>query len=78
MGPHASLLTVFKGIFGSLGARFLPGFGFQPLQPTRIQPVYFPAWIIDAELEVEISYGSTQVICLSTIVLLSFPFTEPV
>jgi hypothetical protein len=73
MAPYVSFLTLFNGIFNSLGARFLPGFGFKQLQPTNIQPVYFPAWIIDAELELEISYGNTQVLCLPTIVLL-FPY----
>jgi hypothetical protein len=43
---------MFKDILGSLGARlFGLGWGFTPIQPTRIQPVYFPAWIIDTELE---------------------------
>lgn len=66
MGPYASACFFFRGIFGSLAARFLPGFGFQPLQPMRIIPVYFPAWIIDAEIEVEFSYGDhdMKVLCL--------------
>jgi hypothetical protein len=74
MGPHASALFMFKGIFRSLAARFLPGFGFQPLEPTRIVPVYFPAWIIDAEVEVEFSYGNhdTQVLCLPSFVFYIF------
>jgi len=43
---------MFKEILGSLGARVLGlGFGFTPIQPTRIQPVYIPAWFVDAELE---------------------------
>jgi len=58
MAPHASALFMFKGFFRSLAARFLPRLGYQPLQPTRIIPVYFPVWIIDAEIEVDFSYGN--------------------
>ena len=74
LAPHASALFMFKGFFRSLAARFLPGLGYQPLQPTRIIPVYFPAWIIDAELEVEFSYDNraTQVLCLPSFVTLAF------
>ena len=74
MAPHASALFMFKGFFRSLAARFLPALGYHPLQPTRIIPVYFPAWIIDAEMEVEFSYGNhdTQVLCLPLLVSVAF------
>ncbi|KAF8704424.1 hypothetical protein AX14_014020 [Amanita brunnescens Koide BX004] len=60
MAPFASLLLVFKQLFGSVGARLLPGFGFEPVLPKWIAPVYFPAWVIDAELEASITQGDTQ------------------
>ena len=43
---------MFKDVLGSLGARFFgQDAGFTPIQPRRIQPIYFPAWFVDAELE---------------------------
>lgn len=67
MAALASLMTMFHKIWGSLGARFLPGFGFEPFRPTEIKPIYFPAWLIDAEVEADISFvnqGETlQVSC---------------
>ncbi|TFK72903.1 hypothetical protein BDN72DRAFT_791692 [Pluteus cervinus] len=58
MGPYASMVSMFTEIIGSLGARYLPGLGFEPFKPTRITPVYFPAWIIDAEVQANVT--STQ------------------
>ncbi|PFH52962.1 hypothetical protein AMATHDRAFT_45869 [Amanita thiersii Skay4041] len=60
IAPFASPFFMFNKFLGSLGARYLPGFGFEPLRPTRITPVYFPAWIIDAEVQASVSYGDTQ------------------
>lgn len=40
-----------RNIWGSFGATFLPGMGFKPLQPDRIQAVYIPIWFVDAEVE---------------------------
>ncbi|KAH7884712.1 hypothetical protein F5I97DRAFT_1929552 [Phlebopus sp. FC_14] len=37
--------------FSSFLAKHLPSTGFKTLQPDRIQAVYFPAWIVDAEVE---------------------------
>ena len=61
MSPYAVMAGTLTGLLSSLAARFLPGFGFQPIKPTRITPVYFPAWFIDAEAQVEVSYRDTQV-----------------
>src|SRR5438477_1104776 len=37
LGPYASKACMFKGIMGSLFARFFgPGWGFTPIQPVRI------------------------------------------
>jgi len=52
---------MFKQFLGSLGARFLPGFGFKPFLPVKLTPVYFPGWIIDAEAEIDTFSGSSQV-----------------
>ncbi|KAF9468108.1 hypothetical protein BDZ94DRAFT_1247203 [Collybia nuda] len=60
LAPYASTLCVFKNFLGSLGARYLPGFGFEPIRPLRITPVYFPAWVVDAEVQVDVSYNDTQ------------------
>ncbi|KAF5381989.1 hypothetical protein D9615_004327 [Tricholomella constricta] len=60
MAPHASMVCLGKELLGSIGARFLPGFGFEPLRPVRITPVYFPGWIIDAEVSAEVSYENVQ------------------
>lgn len=61
LAPYASLLCLFKDFLGSLGARYLPGFGFEPIRPIRMTPVYFPAWIVDAEVQVDVSYEDVQV-----------------
>ncbi|RDB26000.1 hypothetical protein Hypma_006535 [Hypsizygus marmoreus] len=60
MAPFASMACLFKQFVGSIGARYLPGFGFKPITPSQIIPVYFPAWTIDAEMQVEFAYGDTQ------------------
>ena len=39
---------------GSLGARYLPGFGFKPLQPVSSQAAYLPVWFVDAEVEAKV------------------------
>ena len=46
----ASAGCFFRDFLGSLGAKYIGG-NFQPIQPIRIQPVYYPAWILDAEVE---------------------------
>jgi hypothetical protein len=38
-------------VIASILAKYLPISGFKPLQPTRIQPLYFPTWFVRAELE---------------------------
>ncbi|EGN99173.1 hypothetical protein SERLA73DRAFT_53875, partial [Serpula lacrymans var. lacrymans S7.3] len=52
LGPFASSSTWnFPSVLPSLGAKYLPGFGFIPMQPAQIQPIYLPAWFVDAELQ---------------------------
>ncbi|KAG2110867.1 uncharacterized protein F5147DRAFT_687596 [Suillus discolor] len=50
VGVAASAGCFFRDFVGSLGAKYIGG-NFQPIQPIRIQPVYFPAWFLDAEVE---------------------------
>ena len=50
VGVAASAGCLFRDFLGSLGAKYIGG-NFQPIQPIRIQPVYFPAWFLDAEVE---------------------------
>ncbi|CAL1716729.1 unnamed protein product [Somion occarium] len=54
MGINASLYCGGRNIASSLAARFLPGFGFKPIQPARTIAVYLPTWIIDAELDAKV------------------------
>ncbi|KAG6813910.1 hypothetical protein H0H92_005759 [Tricholoma furcatifolium] len=54
MAPWGSSVSLFKQFIGSLGARYLPGFGFEPFRPVQMTPVYFPAWLIDAELSLDV------------------------
>ncbi|TEB33383.1 hypothetical protein FA13DRAFT_1730383 [Coprinellus micaceus] len=49
-----------KGLFASTLARFIPGFRGNVFQPKRIVPVYFPAWIYDAELQADIDFNDTN------------------
>lgn len=41
----------FTTLIASILAKYFPMSGFQPLRPTRIQPLYFPTWFVRAELE---------------------------
>lgn len=41
----------FTTLIASILAKYFPMSGFRPLQPTRIQPLYFPTWFVRAELE---------------------------
>ncbi|KAH0833300.1 hypothetical protein J3R83DRAFT_12365 [Lanmaoa asiatica] len=45
--PNVSFTTLIASIF----AKYFPMSGFEPLRPTRIQPLYFPTWFVRAELE---------------------------
>ncbi|KAF6754487.1 hypothetical protein DFP72DRAFT_1068516 [Ephemerocybe angulata] len=57
MGLYASAICD-KDLLGSAVARFLGPFLGENwgIQPTRIVPLYFPAWIADAELKADVSY----------------------
>ncbi|KAH7927934.1 hypothetical protein BV22DRAFT_1193229 [Leucogyrophana mollusca] len=54
VAPAASSLTVFKGFISSVCAKYFPASGFKPIQPDRIQAIYYPAWIVDAEVEAKV------------------------
>ncbi|KAG6817346.1 hypothetical protein H0H87_009945 [Tephrocybe sp. NHM501043] len=60
MAPYASATCLFKQIIGSLGARYLPGFGFEPFRPVKITPVYFPGWIVDGEVSLDVMCGDEK------------------
>lgn len=61
LAPYASFICLFEQFFGSLGARFLPGVGFKPLLPVQITPVYFPGWLIDAEVSADFTVKGVTV-----------------
>jgi len=49
-------------MIGALGAKYLPGFGFNTIQPKRIQPVYIPVWFVDAQFTANVRLaGKPQV-----------------
>ncbi|EKM78747.1 hypothetical protein AGABI1DRAFT_114349 [Agaricus bisporus var. burnettii JB137-S8] len=54
LAPFAAFLMRKKFIESILCWAF-PNFGFTPLKPVRLQPVYFPAWILDVELQGQVS-----------------------
>jgi len=58
-GMYAAGLVKTK-LFPSVVGRFFPEI-MEPLQPKRIVPVYFPAWVVDAEVEVKASAGTIDV-----------------
>ena len=54
LGPFTSFQAAGKGLLGSLGARYLPGFGFKSFEPVQSQAAYLPVWMIDAEVEAKV------------------------
>ncbi|KAG1717634.1 uncharacterized protein EDB91DRAFT_1259462 [Suillus paluster] len=59
VGLAASVGCLFRNFLGSLGAKYIGG-NFQPIQPIRIQPVYFPAWFLDSEVESYMNDGDSE------------------
>ncbi|KAH6913073.1 hypothetical protein BKA70DRAFT_1421336 [Coprinopsis sp. MPI-PUGE-AT-0042] len=47
-------------ILSSVLHRFLPSLQLEHLEPQRILPVYFPAWIVDAEVEAKVNYQGVE------------------
>ncbi|KZT00810.1 uncharacterized protein LAESUDRAFT_731876 [Laetiporus sulphureus 93-53] len=54
LGVPMSIKCWGRDFFRSVAARLLPGMGFQPLRPNRIQAIYLPIWLVDAEVEAQI------------------------
>ncbi len=54
LGPYVSYAAVGEGMVGSLGARYLPSFGFKSIQPVQAQATYLPVWFVDAEVEAKV------------------------
>src|SRR5260221_11727990 len=59
MASTASLLCNEFGFRSTFLAALFPS--FNSLQPVRFSAAYFPAWIVNAEIEVDITYGDEQV-----------------
>ena len=38
--------------------------GFEPIKPVRLTPVWFPGWVIDAEVQVDVNIQGAEV-CLA-------------
>lgn len=60
MGLYAAIMTGQK-VLESFVDRFLPSLGFASIQPKRVTPVYFPAWIIDGEIHSPAKLASGKV-----------------
>jgi hypothetical protein len=56
-GTFASIKAEGTGIFGSVANRFLPGWGFKPFTPEKIQAVYIPSWFVDADISINSVVG---------------------
>lgn len=54
LSPFASTL-LRKKLFQSILCWFFPDAGFEPIRPVRLQPVYFPGWILDVELQGQVT-----------------------
>ncbi|KAH7913223.1 hypothetical protein BJ138DRAFT_1146630 [Hygrophoropsis aurantiaca] len=51
IGVTAALTSAGEGLLSALAAKYLPALGKMPVRPERIQAIYYPAWIVDAEFE---------------------------
>ena len=40
--------------FGTIIRHFLPSLNVETLQPTRFQPAYLPAWVVDAQFQADV------------------------
>jgi len=47
------------------------------LHPIRFSAAYFPAWVVNAEIEADITYGDTRVIPYRLSNLSTLRFTLP-
>jgi len=59
MAGTASLLCNEFGFPSTFLAALFPS--FNSLQPIRFSAAYFPAWIVNAEVEADITYGDERV-----------------
>lgn len=50
-----------KGFVKSLSAKYLQGFGFEPMQPDDLRAVYIPVWFIDGEVTGTVNHSGTEV-----------------
>jgi len=59
LASTASLLCSDFSFRSTFLAALFPS--FNTLQPVRFSAAYFPAWIVNAEIEADITYGDEQV-----------------
>ncbi|EAU85314.1 hypothetical protein CC1G_07584 [Coprinopsis cinerea okayama7 len=59
MAPAAAALCG-KALGTSVLHRFLPWMELEYIKPKRILPIYFPAWIIDAEVQATVRYQGSE------------------
>ncbi|KAF8149983.1 hypothetical protein B0H34DRAFT_731983 [Crassisporium funariophilum] len=62
LAPWASITCDYRPsvVFSSCVNRILPALGLNILRPIKFAPVYFPAWIINAEVEASATYKESQ------------------
>jgi hypothetical protein len=56
-----------KGFVGSLLAKYLPDFRFEPLQPDDFKAVYIPVWFVDGEVTGNVTKSGTEVRGVDTV-----------
>ena len=65
LSPYAALACNLGKIWPSIGASIgvfsLSFLNFDFLRPTRFSAVYFPAWIVNGEVEASVTYKGFQV-----------------
>ncbi|TFK28104.1 hypothetical protein FA15DRAFT_634302 [Coprinopsis marcescibilis] len=66
LAPAAAALCK-ENIISSTLHRLLPWLEFKYLEPKRIVPVYFPAWIVDAEVESKVKYNGSEKVAVAQI-----------
>lgn len=74
VGALASVLCGEKGL-QSFAAALLPMLGFEPIKPVRLTPVWFPGWVIDAEVQGDVNIQGAEV-CFALLTFDMFSQTD--
>ena len=61
VAPWVSAGTMGQGLVKSLLAKYLPGFGSEPMQPEDLRAVYVPVWFVDGEVTGTVKNPSAEV-----------------